>query len=58
MENNFWTALGASSMAAVFATIGIYAIRRFERWGRENTIYFICFAAGVAVALAIVLSKT
>jgi len=57
MENNFWTALGASPMAAVVTTIGIYVIRRFERWDRENTIYFLCFAAGVAVALAIVFSK-
>ena len=40
MENTFWTALGASSLAAIVTTIGIYVIRRFERWGRENTIYF------------------
>ena len=52
MENNFWTALGASSMAAVVTTIGIYVIRRFERWGRENTIYFICFAAGVLISVS------
>ena len=52
MENDFWTALGASSMAAVVTTIGIYVIRRFERWGRENTIYFICFAAGVLISVS------
>jgi zinc transporter ZupT len=52
MENNFWTALGASSIAAVVTTIGIYVIRRFERWGRENTIYFICFAAGVLISVS------
>jgi zinc transporter ZupT len=52
MENNFWTALGASSLAAIVTTIGIYVIRRFERWGRENTIYFICFAAGVLISVS------
>ena len=52
MENTFWTALGASSLAALVTTIGIYVIRRFERWGRENTIYFICFAAGVLISVS------
>jgi zinc and cadmium transporter len=52
MENTFWTALGTSSLAAIVTTIGIYVIRRFERWGRENTIYFICFAAGVLIPVS------
>jgi zinc transporter ZupT len=52
MENTFWTALGASSLAAIVTTIGIYVIRRFEPWGRRNTIYFICFAAGVLISVS------
>jgi zinc and cadmium transporter len=52
LENTFWTALGASSLAALVTTIGIYVIRRFEHWGRENTIYFICFAAGVLISVS------
>ena len=52
MENTFWTALGASSLAAIVTTIGIYVIRRFESWGSENTIYFICFAAGVLISVS------
>jgi hypothetical protein len=52
MENTFWTALGASSLAALVTTIGIYVIRHFERWGRENTTYFICFAAGVLISVS------
>jgi len=52
MENSFWTAFGASVMAAFVTSIGIYIIRRFEKWGRENTIYFICFAAGVLVSVS------
>ena len=52
MENTFWTALAASSLAAIVTTIGIYVIRRFERWGRKNSIYFICFAAGVLISVS------
>ena len=44
--------MGTSSLAAIVITIGIYVIRRFERWGRENTIYFICFAAGVLISVS------
>ncbi len=51
MENTFWTAMGASSLAAIVTTIGIYVIRRFEDWRRKNTIYFICFAAGVLISV-------
>ena len=52
MENTFWTALGASSLAAIVTTLGISVIRRFESWGRKNTIYFICFAAGVLISVS------
>jgi len=50
MENTFWTALAASSTAAVVTTLGIYTIRNFENWGRRNTSYFMCFAAGVLIS--------
>ncbi len=39
-------------MAAFVTSIGIYVIRRFERWGREHTIYFVCFAAGVLISVS------
>ena len=52
MENTFWTAFGASSLAALVTSAGIYVIRRFEQWGRKNTIYFICFAAGVLISVS------
>jgi len=52
MENTFWTAFGASVLAALVTSIGIYVIRRFERWGREHTIYFVCFAAGVLISVS------
>ena len=52
MEDTFWTAFGASVLAALVTSIGIYVIRRFERWGREHTIYFVCFAAGVLISVS------
>jgi zinc transporter ZupT len=50
MENTFWTALIVSSSAAAVTTLGIYTIRNFEGWGRRNTAYFMCFAAGVLIS--------
>jgi zinc and cadmium transporter len=52
MEDTFWTALGASSLAALVTAIGIYTIRHFEDWGRKYSIYFICFAAGVLISVS------
>ena len=50
MENTFWIALGTSTLAAVVTSLGIYTIRRFSSWGQRNTVYFMCFAAGVLIA--------
>ncbi len=52
MENSFWTALVASSLAAVVTALGIYTIRHFEAWGRKYSIYFVCFAAGVLISVS------
>lgn len=52
MEDNFWTALGASFLAAIVTSMGIYVIRRFVSWGHKNTVYFICFAAGVLISVS------
>lgn len=52
MENTFWTALGASILAALVTAIGIYTIRHFEAWGRRYSIYFVCFAAGVLISVS------
>jgi len=50
MEGHFWTAFLASFLAGSVTTAGIYVIRRFEEWGRRNTTYFSCFAAGVLIS--------
>jgi len=52
MENQFWTPFSASLLAACVTTAGIYVIRYFEPWGRRNTTYFVCFAAGVLISVS------
>lgn len=52
MENTFWTAFGASLLAALVTASGIYTIRHFEAWGRRYSIYFVCFAAGVLISVS------
>jgi hypothetical protein len=37
MEDQFWTTISASLLAACVTTVGIYVIRNFEAWGRRNT---------------------
>lgn len=50
--SGFWVPFGASLVAALVTTTGIYVIRRFEAWGRRNTTYFSCFAAGVLISVS------
>lgn len=52
METHFWTSVLASLLAASVTTAGLVVIRRFEAWGRANTTYFACFAAGVLIAVS------
>lgn len=52
MEHSFWTAFGASALAALVTGVGIYTIRRFEDWSRKYSIYFVCFAAGVLISVS------
>jgi zinc transporter ZupT len=52
MDGHFWTALAASVLAACVTTAGIFVIRHFESWGRRNTTYFACFAAGVLISVS------
>ena len=52
MAETFWAALAASTTAAAVTTTGILVIRRFEAWGRRNSTYFVCFAAGVLITVS------
>jgi zinc and cadmium transporter len=48
---NFGVVLLASFLACIVTTIGIIAIARHEKWGTDNAVYFMSFAAGVLVAV-------
>jgi zinc transporter ZupT len=50
--SGLWVPFSASLLAAVVTTIGIYTIRHFEGWGRRNSTYFACFAAGVLISVS------
>ena len=52
MASAFWIPFGASLIAALVTTSGIYTIRHLEEWGRRYSIYFVCFAAGVLIAVS------
>lgn len=54
IDNTFAAVILASSLACVVTTIGIYAISKYEVWGRSNIVYFISFAAGVLVSVSFV----
>ena len=49
---HFWITLGASVVAAIVTTAGIFVILHRESWGRQNTTYFACFAAGVLISVS------
>jgi len=50
MHAEFWIAFASSAVAAMVTCTGIFTIRRFAEWGRRNTVYFMCFAAGVLLS--------
>ncbi|MGC9521999.1 MAG: ZIP family metal transporter [Anaerolineae bacterium] len=41
-----------SFLACLVTTIGIYVISKYERWGREHSVYFMSFAAGVLITVS------
>jgi len=44
----------ASLLACIVTTAGILAITRYEKWGKENAVYFISFAAGVLISVSFI----
>lgn len=52
LTNTFAAVAVASFLACVVTTIGIYAIARYEKWGREHSVYFMSFAAGVLISVS------
>jgi zinc transporter ZupT len=54
-ENTFGAVIFTSSIACLVTMIGIYIIRRYEKWGIDNIAYFMSFAAGVLISVSFIL---
>ncbi|HNT25017.1 MAG TPA: ZIP family metal transporter [Anaerolineales bacterium] len=52
--STFGSVLLASSLACLVTTIGIYIIAKHEKWGNQNIVYFISFAAGVLISVSFI----
>ncbi len=52
--NPFFAVLLASTLACLVTTIGIYIIAKYEKWGNQNAIYFMSFAAGVLISVSFI----
>jgi len=52
--NTFGAVILASLLACVITTFGILVIARYEKWGKENAVYFMSFAAGVLIAVSFI----
>jgi zinc and cadmium transporter len=51
MFEAFWP-IATSLLACLFTTVGIFAIRKYEEWGRKSIVYFMCFASGVLISVS------
>jgi len=52
--NTFGAVILASLLACLVTTVGIYVINKYEKWGNQNIVYFISFAAGVLVSVSFI----
>jgi zinc and cadmium transporter len=52
ISQTFAMVIVASFLACAVTTAGLYAINRYEAWGRGNTVYFMSFAAGVLISVS------
>ena len=53
-NSTFGAVVLASSLACVVTTAGIWVIGRHEKWGMDNAVYFMSFAAGVLIAVSFI----
>lgn len=52
--STFGIVLAASVLACLVTTIGIYTIGKYEKWGNQNIVYFMSFAAGVLISVSFI----
>jgi zinc and cadmium transporter len=53
-NTTFGVVILASLLACAVTTIGILVITRYAKWGMDNAVYFMSFAAGVLVAVSFI----
>jgi zinc transporter ZupT len=53
-SSTFRVVVLTSSLACLITTIGILVISRYEKWGTDNTVYFMSFAAGVLISVSFI----
>lgn len=53
-ENTFGAVLLTCFLVCLVTITGIYIIRKYEKWGFENTAYFMIFAAGVLISVSFI----
>ena len=54
LTSTFGSVLLASVLACLVTTTGIYIIAKYERWGSQNAVYFMSFAAGVLISVSFI----
>ena len=54
LSQTFASVILASSLACAVTTIGIYVIRKHDRWGSDHAAYFMAFAAGVLISVSFI----
>jgi zinc and cadmium transporter len=54
LTDMFGAVILASFLACAVTTIGILAITRYAKWGTDNAVYFMSFAAGVLVSVSFI----
>jgi len=52
--STFGAVILASTLACIVTTIGIYTISKYEKWGNQNIVYFMSFAAGVLISVSFI----
>ena len=53
-SGTFGAVLITSSLACLVTVVGIYVIRKYEKWGITNVAYFMSFAAGVLISVSFI----
>jgi zinc and cadmium transporter len=54
LTSTFVSVVFASSLACLVTTIGIFIIGKYEKWGNQNVVYFMSFAAGVLISVSFI----